>query len=59
MEHEKGYTVQILIIKNLPLLNKKVDIKIKSITEIERHFTVIKGIGDQEAVTGKSLEGIY
>ena len=23
MEHEKGYTVQILIIKNLPSLNKK------------------------------------
>ena len=36
MEHEKGYTVQILIIKNLPLLNKKVDSEIQELWRVSR-----------------------
>lgn len=46
---KKDYNVKILIIKNLLLLCfiTKVDFETKSITNIERHFIMIKGLCDK------------
>lgn len=53
MENEEGYNVKILIIKNLLLLYfiTKVNFKTKSITTIERHFIMIKGLCGQRNTT--------
>ena len=57
MEHEKGYTVQILIIKNLPLLSNRSRRQNKEYYWDREAFHSDKETRYQEAVTGDFAGG--